>query len=227
MRKPLILTIAFLFLLASFVSPYAKPKKTGDVEKNVYTDLEFGFRINGLDNWKVKNQKEPSLVRTVMTQKNYKVSTIPGASKYTTTIPTILVLAGTTSLSLEQVEKSLLEGKKFLENKDDFLIKLDLISNSESLEIHDVMIDSMPGRDYTLKQSYKKTGEDIRVRDPIYGSSVIIQDFLAGHLVMFKKGDNLYVVQFSCEREFYYPTNSEFQKIIGSWEFLDQLQENQ
>jgi hypothetical protein len=220
MRKLLILTIALLLIFTSFISPYAKPKKTGDVERNVYTDSEFGFRINGLDNWKVKNQSEPSLVRTIMTQKNYKVSTIPGATKYTTTIPAILVLAGTTSLSLEQVEQSLMEGKKFLENKDDFLIKLDLISNSEFLEIHDVMIDSIPARDYTLKQSYKKTGEDIRVRDPIYGSSVIIQDFLAGHVILFKKGDKIYVVQFSCEREFYYPTNSEFQKIIGSWEFL-------
>jgi hypothetical protein len=227
MRNVLILTLAFLFLLTIFVSPYAKPNKTGDVEKNVYTDSEFGFRINGLDNWKVKNQKEPSLVRTIMTQKNYKVSTIPGASKYTTTIPTILVLAGTTSLSLEQVEQCLLEENKIMENRNDFLIKLDLISNSEVLEIHDVMIDSIPARDYTLKQPYKKTGEDIRVRDPIYGSSVIIQDFLAGHVILFKKDNNIYVVQFSCEREFYYPTNSEFQKIIGSWEFSEKPQENQ
>jgi len=29
------------------------------------------------------------------------------------------------------------------------------------------------------------------------------------------------VVQSTCEREFFYPTDSEFQKIIGSWEFLD------
>jgi hypothetical protein len=221
MRKFLIPTIAVLFTLLYFATSYGKPQKTGEVKKNVYTDAKFGFKITGLNNWKVKDQKEPSLVRTIMTQQNYKVSSIPGASKYTTSIPTILILADTTSLSLEQVEKSLLEGKKFLENRDDFLIKLDLITNSEFLEIHDVMIDSIPARDYTLKQPYKKTGEDIRVRDPIYGSSVIIQDFLAGHVILFKKGDNLYVVQFSCEREFYYPTNSEFQKIIGSWEFLD------
>jgi hypothetical protein len=227
MRKILILTLTFIFLLTIFVSPYAKPNKTGLVEKNVYTDSEYGFQIKGLDNWKVKNQKEPSLVRTIMTQKNYKVSTIPGASKYTTTIPTIMVLAGTTSLSLEQVEQCLLEENKIMENRDDFLIKLDLISNSEVLEINDVMIDSIPARDYTLKQPYKKTGEDIRVRDPIYGSSVIIQDFLAGHVILFKKDNNIYVVQFSCEREFYYPTNSEFQKIIGSWEFSENPRENQ
>jgi hypothetical protein len=227
MRKPLIVTVTFLFVFLSLSGSYAKPKKTGEIKNNVYTDAKFGFQITALDNWKVKNQKEPSLLRTIMTQKNYKMSTIPGASKYTTSIPTILMLADTTSLSLEQVEKSLLEGGKFLQNKDEFLIKLELVQNSEYLEIHDVIIDSVPARDFTLKQPYKKTGEDPRVRDPIYGSSVIIQDFVAGHVILFKKGNNIYVVQFSCEREFFYPTNSEFQKIIDSWRFLEGPQETE
>ena len=221
MRRLLIWTMMFLFVLLGATCSYAKAKKTGKVEKNVYTDSEFGFQITGLDNWKVKTQKEPSLVRVIMAQKNYKASNIPGASRYTTAIPAILVLADTTSLSLKQVEESLLKEGKLLQNRDEFMIKLDLISNSEYLEIHDVMIDSVPARDYTLKQPYKKTGEDIRVRDPVYGSSVIIQDFLAGHVILFKKGKNIYVVQFFCEREFYYPVNSEFHKIIGSWKFIE------
>ena len=210
-----------LFMLLGAICSFAETEKTGKVENNVYTDSEFGFQITGLDNWKVKDQKEPSLVRVIMAQKNYKVSNIQGASRYTAVIPTILVLADTTSLSLKQVEESLLGKGKFLQNKDEFMIKLDLISNSEYVESHDVVIDSVPARDYTLKQPYKKTGEDIRVRDPINGSSVIIKDFLAGHVILFKKGRNIYVVQFFCEREFYYPVNSEFQKIIGSWKFIE------
>jgi hypothetical protein len=211
------------FLITAFgaTSVFSKSVKTGEVEKNIYTDSKFGFEITGLGNWKVKNQKEPTLTRVIMTQKNFKVSTITGASKYTTTIPSIIVVADTTSLSLKQIEESLLEGSKLLPNKNEFLMKLDLITNAEYLEIHDVVIDSVPARDYTLKQPYKKTGEDIRERDPLNGSSVIIKDFLAGHVILFKKGNNIYVVQFSCEREFYYPTNSEFQKIIGSWRFIE------
>jgi hypothetical protein len=221
MKKLLILTMAFLITAFGATSVFSKSVKTGEVEKNIYTDSKFGFEITGLDNWKVKNQKEPTLTRVIMTQKNFKVSTITGASKYTTTIPSIIVVADTTSLSLKQVEESLLEGSKLLPNKNEFLIKLDLITNAEYLEIHDVVIDSVPARDYTLKQPYKKTGEDIRERDPLNGSSVIIKDFLAGHVILFKKGNNIYLVQFSCEREFYYPTNSEFQKIIGSWRFIE------
>ena len=174
-----------------------------------------------LGNWKVKNQKEPSLLRLIMTQKNYKGSSIPGASKYTTSIPTVLILADTTSLSLEEVEQCLLGRGKALDNQEQFMIKLDLISNSECIEVHDVTIDSIPARDYILKQPYKKTGEDPRVRDPIYGSSVIIQDFVAGHVILFKRGNHLYVVQSSCEREFFYPTDSEFQKMMATWEFTE------
>jgi hypothetical protein len=215
------LLMVLILFVAGVSGSLAKPGKTGEVEKNVYTDSKFGFQITGLDNWKVKATKEPSLVRVAMTQKNFKVSSIPGADKHTTTIPTIIILADTTSLTLEQFEECLMGKGKLLQNKEEFMLRLDLLFNSETLESHDVTMDSMPARDYTLKQPYKKTGEDPRVNDPIYGSEVIIKDFVAGHVVLFKKGNIIYVVQSSCEREFYYPVTSEFQKILASWKSLD------
>ncbi len=213
-----ILAALFLMILPS----PGKAEHTGEIKKNVYRDAKYGFQITGLDNWKIKSEKEPSLLRLVMIQKNYKASNIPGSTLYTTSIPTIIILADTTSLTLKQVEQSLFDQKDFLSNKDDFLIKLDLIPNSEYLEINDITVDSIPARDYILKQPYKRTGEDIRVHDPMYGSSVIINDFLAGHVILFKKDGNLYVVQFSCEREFFYPNNVEFQKMLSSWSFPSQ-----
>jgi len=220
MKKLQVCSCLFFLALLWVSTSYVQAEKTGKVDKNVYTDLKFGFKITALGNWKVKSEKEPSLVRVVMTQKNYKVSGIPGASQYTTAIPAIIILSDTTSLSLKQFEESLLKEGKLLQNKEEFMIKLDLLLNSEYIEDNDVMIDSIPARDYTLKQPYKKTGQDIRVKDPVAGGSVILQDFLAGHVILFKKDKNIYVVQFSCEREFFYPTNSEFQKIIGSWKFI-------
>lgn len=220
MKKLIVLAGAFVLLLLDANVSYPK-EKTGEVKDNTYTDSKFGFELTALQNWKIKREEEPSLVRVLMTQKNYKMSTIPGATKYNTAIPIILVLADTTSLSLEQVDTCLIKTGKGLGNQDDFNIKLDLISNSEMVEIHEIAIDSVTAREYILKKPYKKTGEDLRVRDPIYGSQVIIEDYLAGRVILFKKGRNLYVVQFSCEREFFYPTDSEFQKIISSWNFTD------
>jgi hypothetical protein len=199
----------------------AKKKKTGEVKKSVYTDAKFGFQITGLDNWKIKTQKEPSCLRASMTQKNHKVSRTPGATAQTTAIPTILILADTTSLSLAEVETCLFYKCENLENKDKYRIKLDLIPNSEYLGVGDVMVDSLPARMYTLQQKYKKTVEDPRERMSPMGSTVIIEEFLAGHVILFKKENNIYVVQFSCEREFFAPTNEEFQKIIQSWKFTN------
>ena len=218
--KRVMIGLISLGLILSVTSPcFAKKKKTGEVKKNVYSDSKFGFQITGIPNWKVKTEKEPSLLRVFMTQKNYKMSRAPGASRHTTAIPTILVLADTTSLSLAEVESCLFHKGKKLKNKDDYMIKLDLIPNSEYLGIGDVMIDSLPARMYTLQQKYKRTVEDIRKRASPLGSTVIIEDFLAGHVILFKKGNNIYLVQFSCEREFFAPTNEEFQKIMKSWKF--------
>jgi len=222
MRNQLIRS-GVLMVLFLLIAPHpSKAGNTGDLKKNVYTDAKFGFQLTGLDNWKMKSEKEPSLLRLVMTQKNYKASNIPGSTQYTTSIPTIIILADTTSLTLKQVAQSLFEQKEFLTNRNEFLLKLDLIANSEYLGIHDITVDSIPARDYTLKQPYKRTGEDIRVHDSMYGSSVIIQDFLAGHVVIFKRDKSIYILQFSCEREFFYPTNVEFQKILASWKFSPQ-----
>jgi len=220
MRRVMIGLISFGLILLVVNPCLAKQEKTGKVKKNVYTDSKFGFQITGLANWKVKIQNEPSLLRVLLTQKNYKVSTASGASQYSTAIPTILVLADTTSLSLAEVESCLFQKGEKLKNKESYMMELDLVPNSEYLGIGDVTVAGLPARMYTLEQKYKKTVEDIREWNSPTGTTVIIADFLAGHVLLFKKGNNLYVVQFSCEREFFAPTNEEFQKIIKSWQFV-------
>jgi hypothetical protein len=221
MKRVMVGLISLGIILLVMNPCFAKKEKTGEIKKDVYTDDKFDFQITVLPNWKVKVQKEPSCLRVLMTQKNYKVSKTPGASQYTTAIPTILVLADTTSLSLAEVETCLFQKCEKLEDKNDCIIKLDLIPNSEYLGIGDVMIDSLPARMYTLEQKYKKTVEDLRERTSPMGNTVIIEDFLAGHVILFKKENNIYMVQFSCEREFFAPTNEEFQKIIKSWKFTE------
>jgi hypothetical protein len=220
--KRILIGMISLGLILFLTSPgFAKTNKTGEVKKNVYTDAEFGFQVTALDNWKVRTEKEPSLLRVSMSQKNYKVSRTPGATKYTTAIPTILILADTTSLSVAEVETCLFQKCDKLENEDDYMMQLDLIRNSEYLGIGDVMLDSLPARMYTLQQKYKKVIEEEKERTSPLGSSVIVEDFLAGHVILFKNGNNIYVVQFSCEREFFAPTNEEFQKIMKSWKFIE------
>jgi len=220
--KGRIVGLTLITLILSGMNPcFAKKENTGEVKKNVYTDAKFGFQITGLSNWKVKTQKEPSSLRVMLTQKNYKTSENSVSAQSTTAIPTILILADTTSLSLAEVESCLFQKCEKLKSRDDYLLKLELIPNSENLGTGDVTIANLPARVYTLQQKYKRVVEDIRERSSSpSGGTVIIEDFLAGYVILFKKGNNLYMVQFSCEREFFAPTNEEFQKIIKSWKFI-------
>lgn len=218
--KAMIVGLTLIALILSGMnSCFAKKENTGEVKKNTYTDAKFGFQITSLSNWKVKTQKEPSSLRVVLTQKNYKISE-NSVSAQSTAIPTILILADTTSLSLAEVESCLFQKCEKLKNRDDYMLKLDLIPNSENLGTGDVTIADLPARMYTLQQKYERVVEDIReLSSSPSGGTVIIEDFLAGHVILFKKGNNLYMVQFSCEREFFAPTSEEFQKIIKSWKF--------
>lgn len=219
--KRMIMGLTLITLILWGMNPcFAKKENTGVVEKNVYTDAKFGFQITRLSNWKVKTQKEPSSLRVMLTQKNYKTSENSVSAQSITAIPTILILADTTSLSLAEVESCLFQKCEKLKSRDDYLLKLDLIPNSENSGTGDVTIAKLPARMYTLQQKYKRVVEDIRERSSSpSGGTVIIEDFLAGYVILFKKGNNLYMVQFSCEREFFAPTNEEFQKIIKSWKF--------
>jgi hypothetical protein len=221
--KRVILGLTLIAIILLWMNPcFAKKEKTGEVKKNTYIDAKFGFQVTGLLNWKVKTEKEPSLLRVFMTQKNYKVSTATVSAQSTTAIPTILILADTTSLSLAEVESCLFQKCEKLKIRDDYLLKLDLIPNSENLGTGDVTIAKLPARVYTLRQKYKRVVEDITERSSSpSGGTVIVEDFLAGYVILFKKGNNLYMVQFSCEREFFAPTSEEFQKIINSWKFLE------
>jgi hypothetical protein len=220
MKKMIVGLTLIALILSGMNSCFAKKENTGEVKKNTYTDAKFGFQITSFSNWKVKTQKEPSSLRVVLTQKNYKISENSVSAQSTTAIPTILILADTTSLSLAEVESCLFQKCEKLKNRDDYMLKLDLIPNSENLGTGDVNIADLPARMYTLQQKYERVVEDIReLSSSPSGGTVIIEDFLAGHVILFKKGNNLYMVQFSCEREFFAPTNEEFQKIIKSWKF--------
>ena len=59
--KKLTIFAVTLFYLAAATAMALAADKTGEVKDNVYTDAKFGFGITGLQNWKVKNQNEPSL----------------------------------------------------------------------------------------------------------------------------------------------------------------------
>ncbi len=234
MRKTIILILALVFLFASFQTSFAKKEKTGKVKGNVFTDEKFEYQLTFLENWKLKTEKEPSLVRATLMKKNYQVDKSTRFGGYEVNIPTIILLADTTSFSLEQFKIELLKESKKIKNLDKYKLKLEFLTNSELLQEREILIDSLPAYILTFKKQYFKTagdatkGSDRDEMSTVYdlpsagspeASEVIVEDFIAGHIVFFKKENNIFLVHFSCERQFIGPNHREFTNIMSGWKF--------
>ena len=211
--------LGLLILSLPFVS-WAKKEKTGKVKGNTFTDSKFGYQLTFLPNWKVKDEKEPSLVRANLTKKNYEIDWRIRVSRFEFNIPTILILADTTHLPLEDFSQAILaEDPKKISNKDEYRLRLDFLTGSEIVMESKTFVDSIPARILTMRKPFERAVDDpTQSRSPL-GSVRIIEEFLVGYLVVFKYEKNVYVVQLSCERQFFGINHEEFTKIMEGWKF--------
>lgn len=223
MRKTTIFILALFFIFANFQISFGKKEKTGKVKGNVFFDKKFGYQLTFLENWKLSTEKEPSLVRATLMKKNYQVDRSTRFGGYEVNIPTIIILADTTSLSLEEFKNAILqESKKIkIKNLDEYTLKLEFLINSELLQQREILVDSIPAFILTFKKRYFKTSIDETRGMTPEGTEVIVEEFIAGHIVFFKKEKNIFLVHFSCERQFIGPNHREFTNIMSGWEFKD------
>lgn len=214
------LLVGILIVTISDLS-WAKKQKTGRVKGNTFTDSKFAYELSFLKNWKLKDEKEPSLLRASLMKKNYQIDRISSLqSRGEFNIPTILILADTTSLSIEEFKKALLaDGTKKIKNKDDYTLALEFLMGSEVMQESEILVDSIPARILTMRKPFERVVKDpTRTRDPL-GSARIINEFLLGYLLFFKHDRNIFLIQFSCERQFFAVNHEEFTKIMQGWEF--------
>ena len=251
MKRALVFLFGFLLVMLISQTSSAKIKKvpTGTIEKDTYADARFGFRISTIENWKIGDEEEtdkkPSLIRATLHQVNYQVRRGSRFAASETARPTIVITADTSSLSVEDFEKTLLAGKANSQAKvrNDYFLKLDMLSNSEFVSSNEIDIDSVKGKRIIVKKTYSK-----QVGDETAGSGYasdntgssgsssstpssqldisktaskvsIVEDYIVGVVLLFKKGDVVYAIQFSCEREFVKLANEDFTKIMTSWKF--------
>jgi len=221
MRKivPLLL-ICFLFF-SLFELSWAKKEKTGKIEKDTLLDEKFGYQLKVLSNWKIKLEKEPSLMRSTLIKKNYQVNRSSTLIEEERLIPTIIICADTTSLSLQQIENSLIKGKGNFKNKDEYLMNLETIATYELIQSADIALDSIAGKVYGFKKRYLRQLIDPSERYGPEGSTMVTrEDYFIGEVVILKKGNNLYIIQLTGEREYFSISEKEFSKMLETWKFL-------
>jgi len=223
MKRTVIFILATFFLVGAFQTSLAKKVKTGKVKGNVFADKKFVYQLTFLENWKLSTEKEPSMVRATLMKKNYQVDKSLRFSGYEVSVPTIIIMADTTSLSLEQFKKGFMEEseKIKIKNSGEYKLKLEFLTNSELLQEKEILVDSIPAYILTFKKKYFKTVYDPTRGATPEGTEKIVEDFVAGHIVLFKKEKNIYVVHFSCERQYIGPNHREFTNIMSGWKFKE------
>ncbi|MCJ7459512.1 MAG: hypothetical protein MUP17_11025 [candidate division Zixibacteria bacterium] len=221
MRKAVLIISIVFFFLVMVRSTSAKQEKTGRIEKDTLIDAKYGYELRVLSNWKIQFEKEPSLVRSTITKKNYQVNKASTMFEEERLIPTIIICADTTSLSLTEIENSLIQGRGTLRNKDEYLMKLDAIASYELIKTQDIALDSIKGKVYGYKKSYLRQVIDPSARyGPEGTGSVTKEDYFLGEVMVLKKGINLYLIQFTDESEYFSTDEDEFSKMLQTWKFL-------
>jgi len=220
MKKIIAILLTGILIVSVSDLSWAKKQKTGKVKKNTFTDSRFGYELTFLSNWKLKEEKEPSLLRASLMKKNYQIDRLSETSASEFNIPTMMIMADTTSLSVEEFKKALLtENTKKIKNRDDYVIKLDFLIASEVIKESEILVDSIPAKILSIRKPFERVVEDpTLVRSP-FGSRRVVKDFLLGYLLLFKQGKNVFVIHFSCERQFFGINHGEFTKIMEGWRF--------
>ena len=221
MRKITLMLLIFVFFFSFFELSLAKDKKTGKIEKDNLIDEEFGYQLKVFSNWKINLEKEPSLVRSILTKKNYQVNKSSTLFEEERLIPTIVICADTTSLSLQEIENNLIKGKGSFRNKDEYLKHLETIATYELSNSMDIALDSIAGKVYGFKKSYtRQVVNPSQSYGPSSGNLITKEDYYIGEIVLLKKGNDLYIIQLTGEREYFTVVEKEFSKMLESWKFL-------
>ena len=72
MKRVITLCLCLLLIVPSLYAG-RKRAKAGEIDKNVYTDNEYGFKFTIHENWKAKVGDEKDPTRLVLTQRNYDI----------------------------------------------------------------------------------------------------------------------------------------------------------
>ena len=89
MMKRFLMVGLALLMCVSIADARKKRERSGEIDKGVYTDTDYGFQFNVLDNWDGELQKKDSDFRVVLTQKDHKIPPALMPTPQLARVPTI------------------------------------------------------------------------------------------------------------------------------------------
>lgn len=211
----------YLFFLLAFSSSFGwgKELKTGTVENNLFTDTKYNYQFTIPENWKAKTEKEPSPLRATLQKTKFERYGSAYYNQIQISIPTLFICVETTSLGLEDFCELLLETPQKLPNAQTYLYRLEFLTSSEALEQVKTFVDSVEGKKIYMRKRYFKPVQDPRAGYGEPDNTTLVEDFLLGYFLIFKKADHLFLIHCSCDRETFRMNEADWQRLLDSWKF--------
>ncbi len=187
------LYIALAIVLAIFViSAPAMAKKAGEVKDDVYTDHDYKFSFKIPPGWSAKISKSKKPDRIVLTQKSYAVPQQfqGGVKEDYAQIPTVIVIADTTSLKVGEFVDSLLNDKFKSDQKKYFMRKMKLISRShEIMKRREITVAGAKSIQLEARQQYT-------IEIPQEGSDKadVVTDFKGGAMFFTVRDGRIFII---------------------------------
>lgn len=202
MRKRLHALVAIMVIVC-FAYGTAWAGKAGGIKDDVYTDSGFNFSFKIPAGWSASIKDAKSALRISMNQKSYPVPEQFKAHPDYAQIPTITVLADTTSLTVDQFLDNLLDGKAKSKQKDFFLRNLALISKPhEVLKRSDATVAGAKAIQLDVRQQYSlEVAKPMDPDDEAAGTdrADVVNDFKAGIIFVTVRDGKVLVIHGICE----------------------------
>ena len=120
MKRLLVFGLVVLVCLPSAFARKKRPQ-SGDIDKNVYTDAKYGFKLTLLENWEAELQKPDKQLRLVLQQKDHEIPgelmAYPGLAK----VPTLEIYVVEESLHPGALVDSIASNSYKSDNKKEML----------------------------------------------------------------------------------------------------------
>lgn len=213
-----LLFIAFIILVV-FNPLWGKGDKTGVIEKNVFTDSKHNYQFSIPANWKAKIEKEPSSIRVILQKTKIEKYGSAYFNQGQESIPSLFVCVDTTSLEVDSFCKLIVDNPKKLPNSQIYLYRLEFLTSSEVVDRGNMKVDGLPAQKIYLRKRYFKPVKDPRAGYGEPDNTTLVEDFLLGLVVVFKKEDKVFFIHCSGDREIFRVNEEEWMQLLSSWKF--------
>jgi len=211
------LTLALtLVLIFSLMAIPVQAKKAGEVNENVYTDVEYNFSFDIPAGWSAKVSNAGKVLRVNLDQ----TSAVPprhfqGDLRDYMQIPTIKILVDTTSLSAGDFIDKLLDPEFKSKQKKGLMKYLTLIGKEHEIQKRSqITFADTKATMLEVRQSYSM---EVSARGS--DKADVINDYKYGSIFFTVRNGQVYIFHMICEYQTSGPLINIFNAMIGSVKF--------